>query len=135
MPSQAASGRERASGARPLALTLEPFDPAALIRRVERRRPAAEVAALFGLETRALLAAVANLRRDDPDFPVRRRKLRRVVYVEPTPTPPPAGPSKACAGPCARTLPLDAFPRCPWGALSTTCRECCPPSSGAGSAP
>ena len=62
---------------------VEPFDPAALIRRVERRRPAAEVAALFGLETHQLIHYLGQLRRDDPDYPVKRRKLRRVIYIEP----------------------------------------------------
>jgi hypothetical protein len=73
-----------------LTLPLEHFDPAALIRRVKGRRPLGEVAAQFGIDALYLSRAIANLRRDDPDYPVRRRKLRGVVYVEP------AAPSAAC---------------------------------------
>ena len=63
---------------------LEPFDPAALVRRVKRRRTMAGVAELFGLNTFQLSHYLASLRSDDPDYPVRRRKLRGVVYIEPT---------------------------------------------------
>lgn len=73
-----------------MTLPLEHFDPAALIRRVKGRRPLGDVAAIFGVDAHYLSRAIANLRRDDPDYPVRRRKLRGVVYVEP------AAPSAAC---------------------------------------
>lgn len=104
-------------------LPLEPFSPAALIRRVKRRRPIGEVAALFGLDPPALGRALANLRRDDPAFPVRRRRLRYVVYVEPAG--PLGEPSMRCVGPCGRRLPVSAFSRYGPAAISTTCRECC----------
>jgi hypothetical protein len=63
---------------------LEPFDPAALIRRVKRRRPIRGVAELFGMRPGHLSVCIAQLRKDDPNFPVRRRKLRGVIYVEPS---------------------------------------------------
>jgi hypothetical protein len=62
---------------------LEPFSPGALIRRVNRRRRASDVAGLFGIDTRSLITCIRNLRSDDPDYPVKRRRLRRVIYVEP----------------------------------------------------
>ena len=62
---------------------LESFTPGALILCVQRRHPMRDGAEWFGFDTVTLSSILARLRRDDPDFPVKRRSLRGRIYVEP----------------------------------------------------
>jgi hypothetical protein len=109
---------------------VEPFSPGALIRRAKRRRPIGEVAAVFGIDSQSLRACIRNLRRDDPDYPVRRRKLRGTVYVEPVSAvpvsaePPRRRPNDAeeCRR-CGRWAPRAEFVRQPFGRWND-CADC-----------
>lgn len=99
------------------------FSPAALIHHVKRRRPLGEVAAQFGLSSYTLLHALRTLRRDMNDFPVRRRKLRGVVYVEPISAPRlRSDMTEECEG-CGCSVPREQFIRKPFGRWDV-CAHC-----------
>lgn len=104
---------------------IEPFSPAALVAHVQSRMPTRKVAERFGISARQLTIALKQLRSEDPDFPVRGRRRHRRWIAHLEPAGPGGEPSKRCAGPCGRWLPLSQFKNVAPKGRAAYCRECC----------